>query len=78
MPSYSPFLANYDDLRLRNPRDALHPRVALWAGQHIHGEHPQQHRRPGNPPPPDGLAGGDLLIGDAVATGIDMTGAGAP
>ena len=33
MPSYSPFLANGDDSRLRYPGNSLHPRVALWTGQ---------------------------------------------
>ena len=53
MPSYSPFLANGDDAGLRYPCDALHPALAVWTSQHIHGEDFQQHRCPRDPPPQD-------------------------
>ena len=52
------------------PRDALHPRVAFRASEDINREDFQQHRRPGKPSPPDGLARGDLLVSDAVAAWI--------
>ena len=59
-----------DDAGLRGPRDPLHPALAVRASQHIHSKHLQKHRRPRDPSPPDGLARGDLFVGNAVAAGI--------
>ena len=61
-----------DDAGLRYPCDALHPALAVRASEDINREHFQQHRGPRNPSPPDGLARGDLLVGDAVAAGVGI------